>query len=375
MEPEQNPDAPTDDQPPEEGDFAGLTEAQVREFVVQIPQHAEKNCELARDLNGVVLDYTAESIPRLDDLIAENWPDKPPTLLENMVLAYGSYLGETIRTLHGGDWCHSEEMGFHLDIEGLKIFPFAKVRRRFINGKEDSLGFFYQFVWTELSKRQNPFEEIPIESPVTTPPSVSPIELPPIGAVPPPSPVVEPVAVTPPTPPPVPKPPPIPRLTPVMPPLPVAKKPSRNWAIIIIILLLGFTVMAVAGLVGFRVLRSMHAASTQSDATPPAADDATNAPTTPTSVVTDDAGTNLTIVSAKFVAGKKDADVTAKVIELLQAHPEGFTISYKTLAADPAQGKKKHLTVTYEYKGVTYVMTLANGKKLSNGALVKNALK
>ena len=83
----------------------------------------------------------------------------------------------------------------------------------------------------------------------------------------------------------------------------------------------------------------------------------------------------MVIQSAKFVAGKKDADVTAKVIELLQAHPEGFIISYKTLAADPAQGKKKHLTVTYDYKGVTYVLTVANGKKLSNGSLVKNALK
>src|SRR5882724_11345525 len=118
------PDEPDAGEKPADADYVPLTEAQVRDFVGTIPAHSEKTCELARSLNGTVLDYSAESIPRLDDLIAENWPDGPPIHLENMVLAYGSYLGETIRTLHGGDWCHSEEMGFHLEIDGMKVFPF-----------------------------------------------------------------------------------------------------------------------------------------------------------------------------------------------------------------------------------------------------------
>jgi len=526
MDPEQNPDAPAAGEPPADPDYTPLTEAQVRDFVSTIPAHAEKFRELAKKLNGVDLDYSAASIPRLDDLIAENWPDGPPAHLDNMVLSYGSYLGETIRTLHGGDWCHSEEMAFHLDIDGMKVFPFGKVRRRFVNGKEDSLGFFYQVIWTELSRRQNPFAELPVEP---TPPPII-LAPAPAAATPPP-----------PIPPAPPSPPPIPRLTPIMPPLPsipAKKKPARNWAVIVIL----FVVVAVAGFVGYRVVQFVHYVRTHpssaqpgevefreangeiiagkagevfgnsdearqlaaeysksfkilrdnfftkgggtvlgglegdfltycqlnddscvflvhvpelrkftgdakksltdlawmnaqsvlqaatnsppktvvvgvkglllydaimigdyvADAQPgkdgirtrgsglkdmemfypffapsmgPDPDEMTNAPSATAAAADAGAGADITIQSAKFGTGGKQADVMAKVTELLHAHPEGFKISYKTLAADPAPGKKKQLTISYEYKGTNHVLTVPNGKQLSKQALVKNALK
>lgn len=365
------PDESEDGEPPMDADYASLTEEQVRQFVEQIPTYSEKTCEMARKLSGTVLDYSAESIPRLDDLIAENWPDGPPTLLDNMVLAYGSYLGETIRTLHGGDWCHSDEMGFHLDIGGMKVFPFAKIRRRFLNGKEDSLGLFYQVIWTELSRRQNPFEEIPVKPPAATPPPVPPVT--PVSST---SPAVPPAATPPPVPPAPPSPPPIPRLTPVLTPLPparpVKKKPAWIWVVIMVLVV----VLAAAAFVGFRMVQSVrYALAHPQPAQAGDGNEITNTPPVPASGTTNDAETTLSIQSAKFGSGSKQADVTAKLIEQLQAHPDGFTISAQTLGADPAAGKKKRLTVRYAYNGTNYVIGIPGGKQVSNNALVKNALK
>jgi len=86
-------------------------------------------------------------------------------------------------------------------------------------------------------------------------------------------------------------------------------------------------------------------------------------------------GGKITIQSAKFGVGKKQADVTAKLIEQLQAYPDGFAINIQTLGTDPVPGKKKRLTVRYEYNGTNHVMVVPGGKDLSNQALVKNALK
>jgi hypothetical protein len=133
------PAAPDENQSPED---------QAREFVQQIPIHAESHCKTAREVFGVELDYGADSIAKLDQIISEGWPKEPPATLNDTVVGFGSYLGETIRRLHGGDWCFNEENGLHLDVGnlGLKIFPFAKTEKRFLNGEEDSLEFYYAFI-------------------------------------------------------------------------------------------------------------------------------------------------------------------------------------------------------------------------------------
>ncbi|MDB6031799.1 MAG: hypothetical protein JWM16_2137 [Verrucomicrobiales bacterium] len=131
-----------------------MTAAEFAEFVSRIPGHAEKHREMAKGIFDTDLDYSAESIAKLDQIVRDGWPKEPPAMLEPVVLGFGSYLGETMRHLHGGDWCYNEDLGVHLDLAGkdIKVFPFNKVRKRFLNGEEDSLEFFYKVIRSELEK-------------------------------------------------------------------------------------------------------------------------------------------------------------------------------------------------------------------------------
>lgn len=128
------------------------TEEQALKFAKQIPDHAENHRRLARETFGLELNYEAESIALLDQMIQRGWPD-PPAILEAVVTGFGSYLGETIRHIHGGAWCYSQERGLHFEIAGvgLKIFPFAKVKKRLLNGQKDSLEFFYEFIRSKIA--------------------------------------------------------------------------------------------------------------------------------------------------------------------------------------------------------------------------------
>jgi hypothetical protein len=84
---------------------------------------------------------------------------------------------------------------------------------------------------------------------------------------------------------------------------------------------------------------------------------------------------NLVLISAEFGMGKNVADVTARVAELLQGQPDGFTADAKTLGADPLPGKKKRLVVKYDYQGKQHVLTVQGGKMVDEKNLEKSASK
>jgi hypothetical protein len=84
---------------------------------------------------------------------------------------------------------------------------------------------------------------------------------------------------------------------------------------------------------------------------------------------------DLAIQSAEFGMGGETADVTARLVELLHTQPEGFTVNAQNLGADPLPGKKKRLTIHYDYQGVACVLTIQAGKRMDAQSLVKNALK
>lgn len=88
----------------------------------------------------------------------------------------------------------------------------------------------------------------------------------------------------------------------------------------------------------------------------------------PTNSVSVDA--DLVLVSAEFGAGKRVADVTARVGELLRSQPDGFAADVKTLGADPLPGKKKRLTIHYRYQGADYTFINPVAKPVSRQALV-----
>ena len=132
-----------------------MSQEEARAFISQIPLQAEKHRELAKGVFGIELDYSADSILKLDKMIQEGWP-KPPTMLDQVVLGFGSYLGEAIRHIHGGDWGFNPEQGLYFDVGGrdIKIFPFAKVKKRFLNGDEDSLAYYYSFIRSKVEEAQ-----------------------------------------------------------------------------------------------------------------------------------------------------------------------------------------------------------------------------
>jgi len=121
-------------------------DAAPEDFLRAIPEFADQHVETVRKIFGEELDYSEASIAKLDEIINKGWPDRPPAMLEPTVVTFGAYLGEAIRRNIGGEWGFAESEGYFLDRVGgkAKIFPFNKVTKRFRNGEEDSLGFYYR---------------------------------------------------------------------------------------------------------------------------------------------------------------------------------------------------------------------------------------
>lgn len=97
---------------------------------------------------------------------------------------------------------------------------------------------------------------------------------------------------------------------------------------------------------------------------------------TPTAPANTAQVSDITILSAEFGMGGHVADVTPRVIGLLADQPsQGFKADYKTLGADPLPGKKKVLTIRYNYKGKACLFTVPGAKQVSYQALIVNATK
>ena len=132
-------------------------EAEARDFAAHIPEHAERHRQLAKDRFHLDLNYDADSMAALDRMIQEGWSGKPPAMLQVVVIGFGSYLGETIRHIHGGDWCYSDEHGLHFQIARLRpqnLFQFAIVEKRFTTPGENSLDAYYKSVRSEIDKHR-----------------------------------------------------------------------------------------------------------------------------------------------------------------------------------------------------------------------------
>jgi hypothetical protein len=90
------------------------------------------------------LSFDEESIFKLDKLIQTAWPDKPPVEMQNVIMLFGSFLGEAMRDIYGGQWVETEQ-GWGMKInEEVTILPFTKIKKRLINGEDDSISYFYE---------------------------------------------------------------------------------------------------------------------------------------------------------------------------------------------------------------------------------------
>jgi hypothetical protein len=102
------------------------------------------------------LKFDEESILKLDDLIQSAWPEQPPATLDNVILLFGSFLGEAIKHALGGDWMKTDQ-GWCIKIGDAEIMVFTKIKKRLLNGMEDSIGYYFQSIKKMLA---NNFKDI-----------------------------------------------------------------------------------------------------------------------------------------------------------------------------------------------------------------------
>lgn len=108
----------------------------------QFQKYAQIHIDTTRQIMGVELKFDEESIMKLDDIISSAWPETPPVQLDSVVLTFGSFLGEAMRQTLGGEWVQTET-SYGLKIGDATANVFSKVRKRFLNGMEDSLSYYF----------------------------------------------------------------------------------------------------------------------------------------------------------------------------------------------------------------------------------------
>lgn len=101
-----------------------------------------------------VLDYSSESVERLDEILVLIG-DNPETDLDFEVRLWGSYLGEVLRRRYAGNWEMTRYPGAEMavpaiEVRGSRLFPLMKVYRRLTEGEEEDLATFYTMVTKRL---------------------------------------------------------------------------------------------------------------------------------------------------------------------------------------------------------------------------------
>ena len=118
--------------------------------------YAQGAVELARRDFRRELDFTADSIDALDDILVVVG-ESPERDLDFEVRLWGSYLGEVLRRRYAGGWEMTQYPGGTVavpavDVRGSRLFPLMKVYRRLTVGEEEDLRSFYAMVTERLGK-------------------------------------------------------------------------------------------------------------------------------------------------------------------------------------------------------------------------------
>ncbi len=101
---------------------------------------------------NVTLDYTPESVERVEGLLAELHEKRaagklPDDQVNKAAARYGAYVGEVIRRMHNGSWAVDHEVAgpgsFPIRWRDHESFPLGWCRKRIINGEEDNV--WYKF--------------------------------------------------------------------------------------------------------------------------------------------------------------------------------------------------------------------------------------
>jgi hypothetical protein len=118
--------------------------------------YAQAAAELGRSEFKQKLDFTAESIDGLDEILVLVG-ESPELDLDFEVRLWGSYLGEALRRRYAGTWEMTQYPGGAaavpaVDVRGSRLFPLMKVYRRLTAGEEEDLRAFYTMVTERLGR-------------------------------------------------------------------------------------------------------------------------------------------------------------------------------------------------------------------------------
>lgn len=128
--------------------------------------YAEEAVRLALADHGLALDYSPESIPRLETVLAARTP-VPESEQEEATRLWGAYYGEVFRRKFPAEWIMALYPGQQssaqtgealampaLDIGGSQIYPLLKIFRRMTMGPGEDLAAFYAKVSAALEARK-----------------------------------------------------------------------------------------------------------------------------------------------------------------------------------------------------------------------------
>ncbi len=128
------------------------------ENLAAIQQTAKVVPPFFKEHDGVDLAYDAESIEWLDNRINQIHGNSPPEVEEKLITMIGSFFGEALITLFGGEWVDTEYGPGVRFSQGTVAFPFAKVGKQFEGGEGDSIYGLYSSIKPLIALQPPPQE-------------------------------------------------------------------------------------------------------------------------------------------------------------------------------------------------------------------------
>jgi hypothetical protein len=130
--------------------------------------YATEAIRLAAEDHGMALDFSPDSIPRLETVLSARTPIPQPEQ-EEATRLWGAYYGEIFRRKFPAEWIMAVYPGQlnsgrsdagtelampALDVAGSHIYPLLKIFRRLTVGPSEDLAAFYVKVAVALDARQ-----------------------------------------------------------------------------------------------------------------------------------------------------------------------------------------------------------------------------
>jgi hypothetical protein len=131
-----------------------LAQQQFDSLETMMTAYAQEAVRRAAESHGMVLDFSPESVERLDTVLAAEKPTSGRDL-EWATKLWGGYFGEVFRQHHPANWIMTVYPGSDfampaLEVHGSQLYPLLKVQRRLTMGPGEDLSSFYRKVSSAL---------------------------------------------------------------------------------------------------------------------------------------------------------------------------------------------------------------------------------